>query len=68
MNISQAIKKEKTKLIKKSKAIGIFENFGQKEVRELEDKFIDSSDYSGNINEKRILIQNFNNWCMNYCG
>jgi hypothetical protein len=60
MNIDKALTKEQTK--------GLYENFGQKEVRKLEDKFIDCSDYSKEMNKNRRLIQMFDEWCMNYCG
>lgn len=51
--LQKEIKKLKNKLSKKS----VYENFGQKEVDYLENKF----GYS-------ILIKDFENWCMNYTG
>lgn len=68
MNINKAITKEQNKLIKIAKSKGLYENFGQKEVRKLEDKFIDISDYTDEMNKKRRLIELFNEWCMNYNG
>ena len=68
MTIKQAIKKEKDKLVKKCYLSGLYENFGQKEVRKLEDKYIDSSCYSEEMNSHRDMLDNFNNWCMNYKG
>lgn len=68
MKIQKALTREQNKLIKIAKIRGLYENFGQKEVRKLEDKFIDSSDYSEDMNKKRRLIQLFDEWCMNYCG
>lgn len=68
MNINKAITKEQNKLIKIAKSKGLYENFGQKEVRKLEDKFIDTSDYTDEMNKKRRLIELFNEWCMNYNG
>ena len=68
MNIDKAITKEQNNLIKIAKTKGLYENFGQKEVRKLEDKFIDSSDYSEEMNKNRRLLQMFDEWCMNYCG
>ena len=47
---------------------GLYENFGQKEVMELEDKYIDTSSYTDEMNNIRDSIQIFNEWCMNYCG
>ena len=68
MNIYRAITREQNKLIKIAKTKGLYENFGQKEVRKLEDKFIDISNYSEEMNKNRRLIQMFDEWCMNYCG
>ena len=66
MDINKALTKEQNKLIKIAKSKGLYENFGQKEVRKLEDKFIDTSDYTDEMNKKRRLIELFNEWCMNY--
>ena len=60
MDINKAIANEKNKLIKRAKTKGLYENFGQKEVRKLEDKYIDTSDYSDEMNNNRDLIQMFN--------
>jgi hypothetical protein len=68
MNIYRAITREQNKLIKIAKTKGLYENFGQKEVRKLQDKFIDISDYSEEMNKNRRLIQMFDEWCMDYCG
>jgi len=65
--IYKQIEKEKNKLIKIAKTKGLYENFGQKEVQKLEDKFIDCSDYSKEMNKNRRLIQIFDEWCMDYC-
>jgi hypothetical protein len=61
-----AISRAKKRLIEKANKQGLYENFGEKEVREIEYKFIDISSYSPNENYKRTLLRNFNNWCMNY--
>ena len=66
MNIDIALTREQNKLIKVAKSKGLYENFGQKEVRALEDKYIDLSDYSEAMNKNRRLIQMFDEWCMNY--
>jgi len=50
------------------KTKGLYENFGQKEVRKIEDKFIDTSCYSDEMTHKRDIIRMFDEWCMNYCG
>lgn len=68
MGIDKVLTREQNKLIKKAKDKGLYENFGQSEVRKLEDKFIDSSDYSNEMNKNRRLIQMFDEWCMNYTG
>jgi hypothetical protein len=49
------INKMKKNLIAKAKAKGIYENFGQNEVRQLKDKY----GYT-------TAVQNFNNWAMNF--
>lgn len=66
-NCNKAITKEQNKLISLAKTKGLYENFGQKEVRKLEDKFIDTSSYTNEMNQKRNAIQIFDEWCMNYC-
>lgn len=68
MDINKVLTKAQNKLIKEAKTKGIYENFGQKEVSKLEDKFINSSDYSAEMNTNRRLIQMFDEWCMNYTG
>lgn len=55
LSIEKDIDKAKKTLISKAKSKGIYENFGQKEVRQLEDKY-------GYNNQ----IQAFDNWCMNF--
>ena len=62
------IKTIKNSLRKKVEKNGLYENFGQKEIQKLEDKFINISDYSNEMNSKRALINNFNNWCMTFEG
>jgi hypothetical protein len=49
------IQKMKNALIRKAKSRGLYENFGQKEVRVLEDKY----GYTNNVRD-------FDNWAMNY--
>ena len=67
MNITEQmtkdIRKEKRKLIAKAKRKGLFENFGQAEVRKLEDKYFDYM-YKPEIE----LIRDFDRWCMTYEG
>ena len=66
--LNRAITAQQVKLMKKVKKSGLYENFGQNEVRKLEDKFIDISDYTDEMNTNRRLIQLFEEWCRNYCG
>ena len=68
MKIDRALIIAQTKLIKRVEDKGLYENFGQKEVMELEDKYIDTSSYTDEMNNIRDSIQIFNEWCMNYCG
>ena len=66
--LNRAITAQQVKLVEKVKKSGLYENFGQTEVRKLEDKFIDISDYTDEMNTNRFLIESFNGWCVNYCG
>ena len=61
--IRKDIQKRKRKLIQSWKKSGGYENFGQKEVMALEDKY---SDYR--YQKEFDLIRAFDNWCMNYTG
>ena len=53
MNIGKAIKTTQNKLIKIAKRKGIYEDFGQKEISKLENKYIDISNYTNDMNKKR---------------
>lgn len=64
--VRKAIERKKAKLIKKAQTQGLSENFGQAEVRSLRDKYLDSSDYSAGMTYKRLLIDQFDDWCMNH--
>ena len=66
MILQKAIAKEQDKLINKVRTKGLYENFGQREVRKLEDRFINSSSYTDEMNMNRLLIEGFNEWCINY--
>ena len=66
MNLQTAINKAKKGLIKKTNSKGLYENFGQKEVGKLEDKFINISDYTKEMNCNRNLLDAFDSWCMNF--
>lgn len=66
--LRKAIEQKKNALIKKANKRGIYENFGQKEVMELKDKFnYDELVYGDSSErEKAKLIDVFEDWCMNF--
>ena len=53
------IKKNKEALKKKAKSKGIYENFGDKEIRNLKDKYSDYFIYK----EFQSALDEFDNWC-----
>jgi hypothetical protein len=66
--VRSTIDKVKKQLIQKWKQKGGYENFGEKEGRMLSDKF--NVNPYGSPDERRIhsMIQDFENWAMNYDG
>ena len=64
--ITTAINRATVGLINKASNEGVYENFGQVEVRNIEDKFIDASDYSENMNDSRNDLLMFSHWCSDY--
>jgi len=66
--VQSVVNATKKKLIKKWKTKGAYENFGQKELSKLEDKFLNISDYSDDMNKIRDILQQFDDWAMNYTG
>lgn len=66
--ISTATERAKKMLIARANKKGLYENFGQDEVMEIEFKFINTSDYSDEMNRNRDMLQSFNEWCMTYTG
>lgn len=64
--LSTSITRARNMLIKKVNKTGIYENFGQEELRYIKDKFIDFSDYSEEMNKKRLMLDSFEYWCSNY--
>jgi hypothetical protein len=64
--IDTAINRAGKMLVEKVKKNGLCENFGQQQVREIKDKFIDIADYSKEMNNNRDKLDNFDNWCMKY--
>ena len=67
-HVRSTIEKVKKQLIQKWKQKGGYENFGEKEGRMLSDKF--NTNPYGSSDERRIhsMIQDFENWAMNYDG
>ena len=61
----KAIANKKCILSTRKNKIGLYENFGEKEIAELTDKFINSSDYSKEMNLQRSIINDFVNYCYN---
>ena len=59
--LNRDIERTKKKLINKARKNGLWENFGQKEVRKLMDIY---SEYANAL--IRDIIQDFDNWCMNF--
>jgi hypothetical protein len=64
--VTQYINNKKRILIDRAQKNGLYENFGQNEVRQLRDKFINCSDYSCYMNSKRDMIQRFSDWCATF--
>ena len=64
--VDTAISRAKSMLIEKAKKDGLYENFGQNEVRAIKEKFVDLCDYSTEMNTIRSKIDRFDEWCMNY--
>jgi hypothetical protein len=60
--LKKDIEKYKNNLILKAKKKGLYENFGDKEVRALKDKY--PTGYMGAERENMDLIQEFNKWAM----
>ena len=64
--IDTAISRAKNILIKRAKKDGIYENFGQEEVKAIRDKFTNYGDYSAENRKNASKVFNFECWCMNY--
>ena len=66
--VRSAISKVKKELMRKWKQKGGYENFGQKELSQMKDKF-DYNPY-GTSDEREIakMLDGFDNWAMNYDG
>jgi len=70
MILKTEIEKLQKRLKMKVKQKGIYENFGQREVRALEDKFNFIMLRYGNEEDRRQAeeINRFREWCENYTG
>lgn len=64
--VDTAINRAKQALINFVKKNGLYENFGVDEVREIKERFVDTCDYSREMNLIRWKIDNFSNWCATY--
>jgi hypothetical protein len=63
--LEKEIEKTKNSLLIKAKKNGLYENFGQVEIRKLKDKFINFASYTNEMIIIRKLIDNFDYWCSN---
>lgn len=66
--VDKAIKMAKEMLIDKADEMGIYENFGQEEIRNIKDKFVDITDFTEDMMKVRNQIDAFEDWCMTYTG
>ena len=68
--VTKQIETVKKGLISKAKSKGIWENFGQKECRALEDGFSKKYNMYGSSEERQAfkMIMDFHEWCMDYTG
>lgn len=66
MNIYAETNKTKIKLMRYAELNGVYENFGQKELRKLKDKYLDISDYSEEMNFIRKGLEEFDTWASHF--
>lgn len=66
--IETAIRRAKKMLVEKVEKEGLYENFGMEEYRTIKNHFIDLSDYTDDMNERRRQLQSFSNWAGSYQG
>ena len=67
-NLEKDIKSARVKLIVKAEKRGVYENFGNHEIRQLEEKY-NYPDFNHPEKEKIFnLFQSFAEWCMTYEG
>jgi len=60
----------KRRLVIKAKVKGIYENFGQSEIRKLKDRYHYSALIHGSQSERRLAgeIDSFEDWAISYTG
>lgn len=71
MKIYTAIEHAKQKLVKEAKEKGIYENFGQKEYRDLMDKYDPMYNQTIDVMERNrqlAALDEFSRWCATYTG
>jgi hypothetical protein len=68
MNLRNDILRNKVLLFDKARRQGLYENFGQKEVNELRDKYDYNTLIYGTEKQRQQaeLIDSFDIWCMNF--
>ena len=65
IKIKTAIKNYKLRLIRKAGKIGVWENFGQEEVRVLENTYREHQYLNDGVWDE---ISSFDDWCQTYTG
>jgi len=68
MTAIQDIENTKKRLIARAAKRGIWENFGQKERRKLQDKYTPEMCKNDDFHDVHRAIMEFELWCMNYDG
>jgi hypothetical protein len=68
MSIVNDINRLKIKLSDKARRNGLYENFGEKEVRELKDKYDYNTLIYGSETQRKqaLMIDCFEDWCMDF--
>ncbi len=64
--IDTAIRRAKKKLTEEARINGLYENFGQREVGEIRERFIDSTVYTQEMNLNRSKLKRFDDWCSTF--
>ena len=67
--LAKALKSAKVKLIVKAERSGVYENFGEREARNIREEFnVPEGLYVTEDKRLNALIQNFESWAMEYTG